>query len=82
MIPAMLALLISMEYSIEKYGGGEMVDTIAVLLGILLLVHYAVVFLLGRTMLNRGGARWGWLFVAVMLLLVFVPPIMLWKLMS
>ena len=77
---AVLALLIGMEYSVEKNGGGEMVDTIGLLFGLMLIAYYTVVLFLGRIMLCRGGVRWGWHLVAVMLLLVFLPPLILWKL--
>lgn len=71
-----------MEYEASRDGGGEMVHSIGLLLALIVMAYYAVVLAIGRMMLRKGGTSWGWHFVAVMLLLVFVPPIMIWKLMS
>ena len=79
-IVAVVALLVIMEYDIEKHGGGEMVDGFALLIGLMLIAYYAILLFVGRILLRRGGAGWGWYLVAVMLLLVFVPPISLWNL--
>jgi hypothetical protein len=79
-ILTVIALLIIMEVDIEKHGGGEMADGLALLIGLMLIAYYAILLFVGRTLLRRGGASWGWYLVAVMLLSVFVPPIYLWNL--
>jgi hypothetical protein len=79
-ILTVVVLLVIMEVDIEKHGGGEMVDGVALLIGLMLIAYYSMLLFVGRTLLRRGGAKWGWYLVAVMLLLVFVPPIYLWNL--
>ncbi len=81
-VAAVIVLLVIMEVDIEKNGGGEMADTIGLLLGLMIMAYYTVVLILGRIMLNRGVANWGWHFVALMMVLVFVPMVFLWGIMS
>ncbi len=81
-IVAVLVLLVGMEYSISKNGGGEMVHTLGLMIGLIIIAYYTIVLALGRIMLNRGGASWGWHFVALMMVLVFVPMVYLWKITS
>ena len=81
-IATVLVMLIIMEINVEKNGGGEMVDGIALVLGLMLIACYTVVLMLGRLLPGRGGARWGWHLLALMMILVFVPMILVWKVIS
>ena len=81
-IATVLVMSIIMEINVEKNGGGEMVDGIALVLGLKLIACYTVVLMLGRLLPGRGGARWGWHLLALMMILVFVPMILVCKVIS
>ncbi len=81
-IVAVLTMTIGMEYEASRDGGGEMVHTIGLFLALIVMTYYAIVLMIGRVMLRKGRASWGWHLVTVMLVLVFLPMIALWKLVS
>ena len=82
LIVAVVVMTVRMEYEASRDGGGEVVHSIGLMLAMLVVGYYALALLIGRAMLMKGEPSWGWHFVAIMLLLVFVPLIMLWRLMS
>ena len=73
-ILGVLAMLVYMQVNMARHGdGGEMAEGIALIFGILFIAYYFIVFVLGRLMLERGGAHWGWFLVALTAILLAVP---------
>ena len=68
-----------MEFSAVQNGGGEMVNSIALLVGLMLVGYYAMVMALGALLCRQASARWGWFLLTVLLALVVAPAVFLWK---
>lgn len=81
-IVAVIAMLVIMEVGIGRNGGGEMVDSLALLIGLMLIAYYTLVLILGRSILRSGGPRWAWYLVTLVLILVFVPMFLLGRVFS
>ena len=54
-----VALLVNMELNIARHGGWEMAEGIGFVFGLLFIVYYSIVLVLGRIMLRRGGPQLG-----------------------
>ena len=79
---AVVALILSVEYSISKNGDGEMADSIALAFGLVTVLYYSLIFFIGNLILRRMNAKWGWHLIALYCLFIFVPILALLKISS
>lgn len=81
-IALVIAGIIVMEHKAGQNGGGEMAESIGLLVGLLLLGYYAMVMVLGALLRRQGSARWGWYFLGLLFALLVVPVVFLWQVVS
>lgn len=74
--------IVVMERSAAENGGGEMVHSIGLLVGLMLIGYYAMVLLLGALLRRLGSARSGWYSLALLLILLMVPVILLLRILT
>lgn len=81
-VPLVLVGIVVMERSAERNGGGEMVHSIGLLVGLMLIGYYAVVLLLGILLRRQDSSRWGWYYLAAVFALAVVPAVFLWQVLA
>ncbi len=77
MVVLAIAGIFLMENAAANNGGGEMAESFALGLLLAVILYYALLWSVGRFLLNRANASWAGYFNALFLVLVLAPIIIL-----